>query len=393
MAGPLTGYRVLEIATVIAGPLAGSILADQGAEVVKVEPPGTGDILRLHGTRRNGYSSMFASFNRNKRSIVIDVTRPKGAELMKAIARRSDVLLQNLRVGALERMGLGFEAIREVNDRLVYASLTGFGHEGPLSGQPAYDTVLQGLTGLAWTQRDPRSDAYRVIRLPVVDLATGLNTAQAVTAALLERERTGRGQHVQVSLLATALALAVPAGMQDRVLRGKGVQRFPSVIDVEYLHQTADGWIVIQPGSDAHCRAVAEAAGRLDWMEDPRFATAPARQKHFDDWASELNGSFTNRTTAEWMERLGGKVPIAPALDPEGIFADSGIRQSNVLRESDHPVAGPMIEVRPPAVFGETRMEASIPAPTLGEHTDAILRELGIDEEQIGILRREGVVA
>ena len=393
MPGPLTGYRVVEIAAVIAGPLGGSILADQGAEVLKVEAPGIGDVLRVHGSRRNGFSAMFASFNRSKRSIVVDLRRPEGVDLVKAIARQSDVLIQNMRPGALERIGLGYEAVRAVNERLVYASVTGFGSEGPLSNQPAYDTVLQGMTGLAWTQRDRSSESYHIVRLPIVDLVTGIQLSQAVTAALLERERSGRGQHVEVSLLASALALTVPVGMPDRVLQGEGVERFPSVCDVEYLHATADGWIVILPGTDAHCRAVAEAAGREDWLENPRFATVTARQEHFAEWAHELNGAFTGRTTAEWMELLEGEVPIAPALDPEQMFAHDGIRRSNVLSEREHPVAGRMIEVRPPAVFERTPGDPPTAAPTLGEDTDVILRELGIDDDRIEILRRERVVA
>ncbi len=289
-------------------------------------------------------------------------------------------------------MGLGVEAMRAVNERLVYASITGFGLQGPLAGEPAYDTVLQALTGVTWAQRDFATEEHRIIRIPVIDLITGLQISQAITAALLERERSGKGQHVELSLLASALALVFPAAMQDHVLRGDGVEHLGAIGDVNFLHRTADGWMVIQPGTDTQCSAVASEAGREDWFDDPRFATPFARMRHFGEWTGELNRSFTGRTSAEWRERLAGRVPLAAALDPEELLADPGIRESKVIRESRHPRAGEMLEVRPPAVFSRTPSAARAPAPALGEHTDEILREHGLDDARIAALRRQGVV-
>jgi len=378
----------------ISGPICTRILADQGADVVKVEAPGVGDLVRVMGARRDGLSATFVTSNRNKRSVVIDLKQKEGLSLLERLVATADVFVQNFRPGAAERMGIGEEALRKIRPDLVYCSISGFGEKGPYAHKRVYDPVVQALSGLAAIQADRDTGRPRMVRLIVPDKLTAITAAQAITAALFHRERTGEGQHLRLAMLDAMVAFAWPEGMAGHTFIGEGQRDRRARYAQDLIFETADGYLTAGAVSDSEWKGLCRAIEHEEWLEDPRFETAAGRIMHAGDRLMMTAEVFRARTTAEWLERLEAEdVPSAPVLSRQDLLTHPQLEANELVVESDHPVAGRMRQARPPERFSATPSSLRRPAPSLGEHTTEIFEELGVDAEDLAALRAQGVVA
>ena len=393
MPGPLHGYRVIDLTTMIAGPLATMILADQGADVIKVETPGRGDQTRAAGNQSGGLSASFLNNNRNKRSITIDLKRAEGRDALLRLAAGADVFVQNFRPGVVERLGIGEAAVRAAAPGIVYVSICGFGETGPYVRKPTYDPIIQAVSGLASIQGGSDQNRPRLVRTIVPDKTTALTAAQAVTAALLARERTGEGQHVRLSMLDSVLAFLWSSDMGGQTYVGREVdaQRAASFIDL--IYETKDGHMSVAVMSDAQWATLAQALEKPEWLDDPRFRTMALRDLNIDDRLALTQSVLATRTTAEWLALLEpASVPCAPVLTRKEVVQHPQTLANDVLVEYDHPVAGRLRQTRTAARFERTPAAHRVGAPTLGQHTDEILREAGLADADIDALRAGGIV-
>jgi len=393
MPGPLDGFRIIDVTQMISGPLATMLLGDQGADVIKIEPPGGGDFVRSYGGRRAGLPPMFATTNRNKRSIVINLKEPRGLHLLQRLVETGDVFVQNFRPGVAERMGIGDAALRAVRPNLVYVSISGFGESGPYAEQPVYDPIIQALSGLASIQSD-ETGRPRLVRTIVPDKLTALTAAQAITAALLARERTGVGQHVRLAMLDAMVAFLWPEGMARYTWIDADDDGTRPARARDLIFQTTDGFITCSAMSDADWHALTQALEHPEWRDDPRFGSVARRERFADERLEMTAAVLRTRSSAEWLQRLRAhRVPCAPVLSREDLLSDPQIAANELIVESNHPHAGRMRQTRPAARFARTPATLRRPAPLLGEHTNEILAELGCDGAEVAELRAAKVVA
>ena len=396
MAGPLEGYRVIDLSAMISGPIATMMLADQGADVIKVEPPKLGDLVRGIGGNPTGISPLFSTSNRSKRSIAIDLKHSDGVALLKRLVATADVFVQNFRPGAVDRMGIGEAVMREVRPDLVYVSISGFGETGPYSQKRVYDPVIQALSGLASIQGDRATGRPRMVRTVVPDKLTAVTAAQAITAALLARERTGEGQHVRLAMLDAMISFLWPeAMMRYTFVREDEDDRRPAVPQTrDLVFETTDGFITAGTVSDREWAGFARAVGRPELIEDPRFKNGTARVVNWDERLELMQDALRTASSAEWIERLDAEqVPCGPILSRRDLLDDPQIAANELIVESDHPVVGRVRQTRPAARFERTPAEIRRPAPTLGQHTDEVLADLGLTDSEIAKLRESGVAA
>ena len=391
MPGPLHGIRVVDVTAMITGPFATMMLADQGADVVKIEPPGFGDFVRYIGSNRGGVSTMFASCNRGKRSIVLDLGKDDGRDLARELVAGADVFIQNFRPGVIDRLGLGEPELRRDHPELVYASLCAFGEEGPDADKPAYDHILQGMTGAAYVQSE---ETPEYMRQAWVDKSTALTAAQAITAALFARERGGSGQHLKLSMLEAGLAFLWPDGHPNTMLlEEEGTQRLPGIASTYVPVETKDGFATVAAVTGEQTEMLLVATGRAELLVDERFATPEARLANIVAFREALGEVGTDLTSAELTERLQAvDVPVGPILRPEEVPTFEQVVANGSLVESEHPQLGRIREPRPAARFEDTPAATPRPSPALGEHTEEILRELGRTNTQIARLQADGSV-
>ncbi len=394
MNGPMEGVRVLDLSIALTGPYAAALLADQGAEVIKVERPGGGDIARWIGVSVNGMSSLFLVCNRGKRSIAVDLQRPEGVEIVKALAKESDVVLQNFRPGVMDRLGLGYDDIATINPDVVYASLTGFGTEGPNRDRAAYDTVMQAYGGLASSQADPADGLPVFLRQAAADKVTALFASQAITAALFARARGRGGQHVQLSMMDAVVSFLWADSAANEVLLESDNSLPSSFVAGSRPFRFEDAWGIVTPTSDHDFAGMCRALG-VEGYDDPRVATIVERFKHRDVMAQLMESCYANAanmTSAEASERFEAEgVPYAMILSPDEVTRDPHALAVGLFEYQSHHVVGQVRLPRHPAQFASTPASLAGASPMLGEHTDEILAGLGLTD-RIVALRSTGVV-
>ena len=393
MPGPLEGFRIVDLTSVISGPLATMILADQGADVIKVETPRGGDFTRASANRRGGFSASFVNNNRNKRSIALDLKNPKGHEALMAIVAGADVFIQNFRPGVVERIGIGEEAVRAARPDIVYVSISGFGHRGPLARRPVYDPLIQAISGLTTVQAGSDEVRPRLVRTILPDKLTGVTASQAVTAALLARERTGSGQHVWVSMLDSVIAFLWASDMGSQTFVGDELPQQAAQSFIDLIYETSDGYISVAVQTDKQWRGLTEALDRPEWLDDPRFGTQELRQVNIDDRLSLTQEVLKTNSSAHWLARLeAADIPCVPVLTRNQMIGNEQIAANGIVIETEHPDAGRLRQARPAAVFSETPTAAPRPAPRLGADAEEVLGEAGFDAAEIAALREAGAL-
>ncbi len=394
MAGPLEGVRVLDLTAMISGPMTTLLLADQGADVIKVENPRGGDHTRLVSTRRNGFTASFINNNRNKRSLAVNLKDRRGVEIVKRLARDCDVMVQNFRPGVADRIGVGEEAIRAVAPSIIYVSISGFGETGPFAQKPVYDPLVQALSGLTTVQAGSDEERPRLVRTILPDKLTGFAAAQAIAAALFARTRTGEGQHIKLSMLDSVVAFLWGSDMGAHTFVGNELKNETAQSFIDLIYETADGYISVAVQSDKEWRNLCEAFEKPEWLDDPRFSTTALRQKNINDRLALTQDVLRTNTSAQWLERLEAHdVPCAPVLTRREVINHPQIAANEMIVESEHPVAGSIRHARHAPTFSGTPTAQRHPAPALGEHSAEILAETGLSEEEIDDLIRENVVA
>jgi crotonobetainyl-CoA:carnitine CoA-transferase CaiB-like acyl-CoA transferase len=382
---------VLDLSSMISGPIATMMLADQGADVIKVEPK-DGDLVRNLGANRGGVTATFVSANRSKRSLAIDLKSTAGLDAVRKLIPTCDVLVQNFRPGAVERMGLGEPAVRKLRGDIVYVSISGFGETGPYAHKRVYDPVIQALSGLAAIQADA-TGRPKMVRTIIPDKTTAVTAAQAITAALFARERTGRGQHVKLAMLDVMVAYLWAEGMTGYTFVGGEVSASRAQLAQDLVFETTDGYITAGAVSDAEWQGMCRALEHPEWLDDPRFATPTARVVNVKARLELTAEVLRQRSSAEWLERLDREgVPCAPILTREAVLTHPQIVENAILEELEHPTAGRIRQPRPAARFDGTPARIRRPAPLLGEHSRDILLEAGLDETAIETLIADGIV-
>jgi crotonobetainyl-CoA:carnitine CoA-transferase CaiB-like acyl-CoA transferase len=383
--GPLAGIKVIDITTVVLGPYASQVLGDMGADVIKVETV-TGDTTRYIGpSRTKGMGSYFATLNRNKRSLAIDLKKPAAMRALSRLIDGADVFVHNIRIGAAQRLGLDYESLAQRNPRLVYACASGFRKGSSMQEFPAYDDLIQGLSGIASLNAGP-DGAPRYFPMVVVDKLTGTNLASMIGMALFHRERTGEGQEVHVPMLETILSFALVEhmwhGLFNEPEKGLGYPRMLSPNRRPY--QTKDGFISVIAHSDKQWRRLFEVMGVPHYIDDPRFSSTEARTTHIDALYATLTEGMRHRTTAEWIAELQpADIPCGRAGTLADLFDDPYLKETGFFQEVDHPVEGKALMTAVPARFSKSPPNTTRLWPTLGEHNREILREAGCLEDEI----------
>ncbi|HUQ76365.1 MAG TPA: CaiB/BaiF CoA-transferase family protein [Burkholderiales bacterium] len=390
MAGPLSHIRVLDLSRVLAGPWSSQNMADLGAEVIKVERPGVGDDSRAFGPpwvkdaqgRDTKDSAYFTSANRGKKSITLNIAAPEGQAIARELAARSDVLIENYKYGDLARYGLGYEDLRAVNPRLVYCSVTGFGHTGPYRERPGYDFMIQGMGGMMSVTGEPDTapgGGPQRAGVPIADIITGMYASIAICAALAHRAESGVGQHLDLALLDSQIALLAYQNT-NYFSTGTPPRRIgnlhPNIVPYQPF-KTKDGAVILACGNDNLFRKFCEAAGQAALAADARFVSNGKRVENRAEMTRLLGDVFKQRTTAEWVDLLEkAGVPNGPINDIAQVFAEPQVKARGIRVELDHPMAGKLPMVASPMRFSATPVEYRRAPPLLGQHTEEVLREV-----------------
>ncbi len=373
---PLAGIRVIEFSTMVTASLATMMFAQQGADVIKVEPPGIGDPMRWLGSQKAGISGLFHNCNRAKRSITLDLKSTEDVAHARQLCLSADVVIHNYRPGVMDRLGLGSDALRAEKPELIYCAVTGFGHEGPLSDRPAYDHVMQAMAGFMTLQGHP--DGFAYVKTLICDKITAYTAAQAITAALFARERMGSGQHIDLSMLESCIAFLWPDGGMHLTLKEEDVTHGAPFADYYQLPlRTTDGAIAYAAMTDAHWHAIFDIVGRADLKTEEKYKGMANRSIHMAELATIIASQTPDLTSAEMVAGLAKRdVPAAACLALEDLPDHQQALAIGVFEQVEHPLLGAVQHVTPPARFGGEKMTPCGPSPALGEHSDAILAEL-----------------
>ncbi len=389
MGGPLSGVRVLDVSSVITGPFCTMLMADLGADVIKIEAP-VGDILRhLSMTFKAGFGSWFVNFNRNKRSIVLDLKQPAARDVILEMAKQSDVFVQNLRPGVIERLGLDYATLHALNPKMVYLSISGFGPEGPYAHKPVYDPVIQGMSGLAFVQGGDGKPTF--LRTAIADKMTSMNAIYHVLAALVAAERQGIGQEIKLSMIDSLFSFIAPDTMFG----------YTFVPDDEYRHlsisnalvqpiRTRDGYIVVCAATDDQWQRMCRAMDKPEWITT--YATPAIRAVSLPEILAAMDEFLPHKTSREWLAIFeAADVPCGPVYTFDEALCDPQLLRNQTFVEYEHPVAGRIRGVNVPGKFSETPPQIRHHAPGLGEHTAEVLQEFGLSASQIATMLDTGV--
>lgn len=397
MPGPMSGVRVLDLSQVVSGPMASMVLADQGADVVKVEPVGGIDSMRMAGQQPSaaaaaggGLGALYAMVNRGKRVITLDLKSPRGVALFLRLARWADVVVQNFRPGAADRMGVGYEACKAVNPGVIYVSVSGFGEAGPLAQRPIYDPVIQGVAGVAAAEQTEGTP--RLAQFLICDKTTALTVAQAITAALFSRKSGQGGQHVRVSMLDATLQFNWPDVFYNHAYTESPAPKMPAMANFYRLWACRDGLITMITVQDKEFAGWCRAMGRMEWLKDPRYSSLAARIPNLPGLFQRMAEDMAPHTRDELLSRLGGNgVPCGPVLSLDEVVDHEQVRPSLALYPTP---AGPVRQPRPAARFAGAAPPAPHAAPAVGQHSAEVLRGvLGVGDAEVAALLRDGVIA
>jgi crotonobetainyl-CoA:carnitine CoA-transferase CaiB-like acyl-CoA transferase len=393
MAGPLDGVRILDLTTVVMGPYATQILADYGADVIKVEPP-EGDVMRYNAPMRSkAMGHIFMNANRNKRSVVLDLKKPGAREACLAIAKGADALVYNIRPQAMARLKLSYEELRAANPRILYVGAFGYSQRGPYAAKAAYDDLIQGATGLPWLLKEAGAESPRYIPATIADRSVGLHIVNAVCAGLYWREKNGKGQRIDVPMFESLLQTVMGEHMGGYTyLPQQGAPGYARMLAKERRpYETKDGHVCVLVYNDKQWRAFFDLIGRPELLADPRFATQEARSRDFDGAYRLIAEEMRKRSTAEWIAALErADIPVQRMNSLADIVEDPHLAAIGYFREVEHPSEGRLRSMAVPSEWSESAPEYRRHAPRLGEHTREVLREAGLSEERIETLLRDG---
>ena len=390
--GPLNGIKVLDLTSMVSGPVAAAILGDQGAEVIKIEPI-HGEQLRHLGEPHNGVPATFFSCNRNKKSLAVDLKSEAGKKIFWALIESADVLLQNFRPGAMERMGFAENSVRERNSRLVYVSISGFGEKGPYSHKRVYDPIIQGLSGATDIQADRGTGRPNMFRIILADKVSALTAAQAVSSALFHRERTGEGQHIKLSMLDATVAFFWPEGMQGLTFAEKETDVRKTFSSIDLIYETQNGYITISVISDKEWKGICIALNCEELISDERFVTSLARRRNSEERRAVIGDLVEGWTSEEILEELDrNDVPCAPLLDRTELMDHPQLIASKTVEKIEFEGFGEVRQAKPAAEFSLTQSEIRKAAPKLGQHSVEILQALGYDRNNLDQLLKAEVI-
>jgi crotonobetainyl-CoA:carnitine CoA-transferase CaiB-like acyl-CoA transferase len=390
--GPLNGIKVLDLTSMVSGPVAAAILGDQGAEVIKIEPI-HGEQLRHLGEPHNGVPATFFSCNRNKKSLAVDLKSEAGKKIFWALIESADVLLQNFRPGAMERMGFAENSVRERNSRLVYVSISGFGEKGPYSHKRVYDPIIQGLSGATDIQADRGTGRPNMFRIILADKVSALTAAQAVSSALFHRERTGEGQHIKLSMLDATVAFFWPEGMQGLTFAEKETDVRKTFSSIDLIYETQNGYITISVISDKEWKGICVALNCEELISDERFVTSLARRRNSEERRAVIGDLVEGWTSEEILEELDrNDVPCAPLLDRTELMDHPQLIASKTVEKIEFEGFGEVRQAKPAAEFSLTQSEIRKAAPKLGQHSVEILQALGYDRNNLDQLLKAEVI-
>jgi crotonobetainyl-CoA:carnitine CoA-transferase CaiB-like acyl-CoA transferase len=394
--GPLAGIRIIDLSAVISGPFATAMLGDQGADVIVVEQPHAPDIIRNSGPLdpgSEGVSALYASMNRNKRSISLNLKTEDGRRILKDLVRTADVLVQNFRPGAMDRLGIGWDVLSALNPDLIMCSISGFGADGPYSHRPAFDPIIQSVAGYPTVQSDGDGTPH-LVATAVCDKVTSMHVAQSICAALVARANGAGGQHIELAMVDASIHFLWPETMWHYTYRDFESD-MPNLTDIYKLYESSDGWVMIYPVAlESHWRSMCTALGRADLAADPRFADLQGRVRYGNDINDELQAETRRFTTAELVEMMDrADVPVAPVNTRQTMIDDPHVQHRGMVTETVHPSAGRIRQARPPALFSKTPSSLHRPAPRFAEHTDEVLAEvLGLSERDLAVLHADGAI-
>lgn len=394
MSGALSGIRVLESTQHLAGPSCAMFLADMGAEVIKIERPGHGDASRILGKHQNGESPMFTALNRNKLGLTLNYKDPRAVKIFMQLAAESDIIVENNRAGVMDRLGLGYDAVRAVKPQIIYASLSGFGQSGPYSERGGYDTIAQGMSGIMSATGNEGMPPAKA-GVPMIDIGTGLFTAYGILSAYIHRQHTGEGQYLDMALLDCAIAFSIWEAAAV-FSGGETPSPFGSMHRRNQPHgafKTQDGYLCIAADQQHHWKTFCELVGLEHLVDEPRFATNNDRLHNRPALQEAMEAALASKTSVAWNDILAAAgVPCGPVYRYDQVFHDPHVQHRQMAVEVDHPKAGRITITNTPLKLSQTPGEVRLPAPVLGQHTDEILQRLGYDETMIAQYHQEGVV-
>lgn len=404
---PLSHIRVLDLSRVLAGPMAAQYLADMGAEVIKIERPGEGDDTRGWGPPfliepkpgQPGYSAYYMCANRGKKSVTCDMAHPEGQKLIQALAAKADVVVENFKVGGLKKYGLDYASLKAINPRIIYCSVTGFGQTGPYAQRAGYDFLVQGMGGLMSITGEPDGEpggGPMKVGVAISDQVAGLNALAGILAAIIKRDRTGEGEHIDIALLDTTIASLANQGstyLTAGQVPGRMGNAHPTVMPYQ-VYPTKDGYIILAIGNDGQFQRFCGAAGLAGVAEDERYAKNPGRIRNRKDLAALIVSALSHRTTAEWVSLFEDKaVPCGPINTIDQVYADPHVQARRMRREITHPTLGTLAVAANPVRFASVDTTAAKAPPLLGEDTDAVLGDvLGLAAGDLAQLRKDGVI-